>query len=105
MVKKLSAALIAMSLVVVAQSASAQQAVSDQAVTLAAVTLKSGTVNASVTLLNGVVWSFNGSSNIGLTLDGAAAVPSKLKAGMACTLSGKRTGSTGVISTMSCKSA
>jgi hypothetical protein len=98
----------------VSGTAFAEVVVTNQAVTLSVVTpaaappagAKTGATPAEVTLLNGVVWSFNGSGNIasaGATLNGVAVAPAKLAAGMKCTLNGTRQTPTGnIITTLAC---
>jgi len=87
-------------------TAFAEVVVTNQAVTLSAVAIKTATTPAQVTLLNGVVWSFNGSGNAasaGATLNGVVVAPAKLAAGMKCTLNGTRQTPTGnIIKTLAC---
>ena len=73
---------------------------------IAKATLRTPLVPASVTGRAGVVWSFNGSSDIGLTLNGAAVAPTALKLGMKCLINGTRTSElAGTITTMACTAA
>jgi hypothetical protein len=108
--------LAAVSVAIIAQAASAQQAtpkpmplggapIANQAVTLKAVTGRSAKVAASVTLENGMVWSFNFSSNVavnGATVAGVAVAPDKLTAGMSCVLNGTRNSRGNYIDTLAC---
>ena len=79
----------------------------NQAVTLQAVTPRTATTAAaSVTLANGVVWSFDGSGNVasaGATVAGVAVSPNKLTAGMSCVLNGTRAPGRNTIATLACK--
>ena len=103
------------SVAVIAQAASAQvptklpgakpTPVVNQAVTLKAVTGRSATAAASVTLANGMVWSFDGSGNVasaGATVAGVAVAPGKLTAGMSCVLNGTRTPTGNIIASLAC---
>jgi len=71
-------------------------------VTLRVITPRSGTTAASVTLKNGVVWSFDGSGNVGATVAGVSVIPGKLTAGMSCVLNGTRTPTGNTIDTLAC---
>jgi hypothetical protein len=108
----------AVSVVFIAQAVSAQTVtaskpvpglvnVVNQAVTLKAVTPRTATTAAaSVTLANGVVWSFDGSGNVasaGATVAGVAVSPNKLTAGMSCVLNGTRAPGRNTIATLACK--
>jgi len=91
MIKNLPAAIIAMSVVAVAQSASAQNAPyalgTKQDVTLAAVYpvfITSGT--PAVKLTDGKIWIFK--QIIGTKVDGKAVLPTDLKPGLKCVLNG-----------------
>lgn len=78
----------------------------NQAVTLKAVTPRTAAMAASVTLANGMVWSFNGSGNVasaGATVAGVAVSPSKLTAGMSCVLNGTRAPVGNTIDTLACQ--
>ena len=121
MFKPLSAAIVALSLVAVAQPASAQISlarplptpspiaapVTGFSLTIAAVTLRTATAPASVTGRAGVVWSFNGSGTVagaGATLNGTPVAPAALKVGMTCLIDGTKTGDlTGLITKIACK--
>ena len=99
--------LAAVSVVVLAQAASAQvspagEKITNQAVTLKVITPRSATAAASVTLANGVVWSFDGSGNVGATVAGVSVIPGKLTAGMSCVLNGTRTPTGNTIDTLAC---
>jgi len=102
--------LAAVSVVVLAQAASAQvspagEKITNQAVTLKVITPRSATAAASVTLANGVVWSFDGSGNVtsaGATVAGVTVAPGKLTAGMSCVLNGNRTPTGNTIATLAC---
>jgi len=105
--------LAAVSVALIAQAASAQVTakptaavkIANQAVTLKAVTGRSATAAASVTLANGMVWSFDGSGNVasaGATVAGVAVAPGKLTAGMSCVLNGTRTPTGNIIASLAC---
>lgn len=107
----------AVSVVFIAQAASAQVPakplpgggkIVNQAVTLKAVTPRTAATAAaaSVTLANGMVWSFNGSGNVasaGATVAGVAVSPNKLTAGMSCVLNGTRAPGGNTIDTLACQ--
>ncbi len=89
MIKKLSAALIVMSLAVIDQSASAQKVVptTTQDVTLATVyPIMMSTGTPAVKLTDGKIWIFK--QMIGIKLDGKDVLPTALKPGMKCVLTG-----------------
>ncbi len=106
--------LAAVSVALIAQAASAQLTarpptaavkIANQGVILKAVTGRSATAAASVTLANGMVWSFDGSGNVasaGATVGGVAVAPGKLTAGMACILNGTRTPTGNIIASLAC---
>jgi hypothetical protein len=52
--------------------------------------VNSSTSPATVTMANGLVWTFKMVGDIGLSLDGFKAVPQQLKANMGCTLTGSQ---------------
>jgi hypothetical protein len=104
--------LAAASVAIIAQAASAQVPakpmsvkITNQAVTLKVVTPRTAAAAASVTLANGVVWSFDNSGNVasaGATVAGVAVAPGKLTAGMSCVLNGTRTPVVNIIATLAC---
>ena len=96
----------AVSVAVIAQAASAQTVIANQAVTLKAVTISRGGTTASVTLTDGMVWSFDAPRNIssdGATVAGVPVHPSKLTAGLSCVLNGTKRGLFNVITKLACK--
>jgi hypothetical protein len=95
----------AVSVVVIAQAASAQTVIANQAVTLKAVTISRGGTTVSVTLTDGMVWSFDAPRNIssdGATVAGVAVAPNALKKGMKCVLNGIATPSRNIITSLAC---
>ena len=81
--------------------------IKNQPVTIKSIKLKDSKNDASITVMNGTVWVFNGTGThgIGLKVNGASAAPKVLVVGQNCILNGVRsdTGGANTIHSLECK--
>jgi len=106
LMKKLLTAVLTVVSIAATNSALANN-IKNQPITIKSIKLKDGKGDASITVMNGTVWVFNGKGTpgIGLKVNGAPASPKALVTGQNCMLNGVRSDSGGanIIHTLDCK--